>query len=96
MEHAVVGVGGVGVCIEVDQGDVAVPDDVGDPAGIGERDGVVSTKDDGDRAGLSDRGHCGAYPLDALFHVPRHYVDIADIDNGERRQRVDAGVEVRS
>jgi hypothetical protein len=96
VEHSVVGVGSIGVGVEVNEGNVAVTHDVGDTASVSEGDRVVTSQDDGDGTDCSDRPDHFSNPFQALVDISRDDVDVADVDHAEYGEWVDPGVEVRS
>jgi hypothetical protein len=72
---------GVGVGVEVDQRNLSVTVNVGDAAGVWERDRVVAAEDYRNTLLLSDPGDRAPNTADALIHIAGDHTDIAKIDD---------------
>ena len=83
------GVAGVGVGVEMDDGHAAPAHVAGDPGDVGPGDGVISPEDHREGADLGhlldDRLQAGHGRLD----VAGRHLDVTDVDHAELDQRVD-------
>ena len=94
--ESAVGVSGVGVGVEVDQGDPAEAVVLGDALGGGVGDGVVAAEDDGDGSGLGDLAAGFHDSLEGALAVELLDADVADVDDAELAEGVDLESEVGS
>jgi len=84
------GVGGVGMGVEMDDRNAPSSDVPGHSRHVRQRDGVVTTEDDGDRARARDLLHGTLEAVERRRDLARQHLDIAGVDHTELDQGVHA------
>ena len=96
VERAELDVAGVGVGVEVDHRDPAVPEVTGDAGGVRQRDRVVAAEHQRDGAGRRHGVHGLLQRPERALDLAGRHLDVAGVDDADVLERVDAQGQVRA